>query len=197
MGKKIDHRDRSAVLWWDTEYDGSAIYALVDENGKAYIGRAKHLQNRLKTHRSNFRRILANKATAGEGIKLTEAVLRGEKFHAEILKDFPEVYEASQNTLAYWEEYYFKKYGGLEHTYNGTGAMPINTYYEPFNKEITWEEYEGMEKKPCKRRSVKRDLIHLCWYEEDRDIAEQLANVPDKQKYIKNLIRQDVISKRG
>lgn len=32
------------------EYNGSAVYALVDENGKRYIGSTKHLRSRMKQH---------------------------------------------------------------------------------------------------------------------------------------------------
>lgn len=44
---KHQAQEKKEVLTWDTDYNGSAIYSLVDENGKRYIGQAKHLQHRL------------------------------------------------------------------------------------------------------------------------------------------------------
>lgn len=75
MRKKLDHRDRSAVLWWDTEYDGAAIYALVDNEGKMYIGRASRLQKRLRTHRRALQKARDGSSGSfnGEGHRLVEA----------------------------------------------------------------------------------------------------------------------------
>lgn len=197
--KTYQHQDEADVLTWDTDYDGSAIYALVDDNGKCYVGQSKHLQARLKTHRKCFQAILNGNTNTGEGAKITEAVLSGVKFHAKVLKAFPEVYETSRNNLARWERHFFDKLGGLDGTYNSTYAMSVNSYYEPFNKEITWEEYketEHLHKRKQTRPHIGRDLIPLWWYAEEQDLATHLESVPDKQEYIKKLIRQDM-ERRG
>lgn len=37
-------KDYSILEKWIDDYNGAAIYSLVDENGKRYIGQAIHLQ---------------------------------------------------------------------------------------------------------------------------------------------------------
>lgn len=198
---KHQAQEKKELLTWDTDYNGSAIYSLVDENGKRYIGQAKHLQHRLWGHRSALRRALNGNIYYSEGAKLVEAVQNGTTFKVEVLKMFPDVYEVARNTLAYWEQYYLDKYGGIEGTYNGTYAMPINKYYEPFNKDITWEEYAKAEKTRKgtikKKRSDKpKSIGHISvclWLDESEiDIYNKLKESSNKELYIKQLIRGDI-----
>ena len=60
-------KDYSILEKWIDDYNGAAIYSLVDENGKRYIGQAIHLQQRLETHR----RVL-NRAYKGLPITVIE-----------------------------------------------------------------------------------------------------------------------------
>lgn len=138
MRKKLDHRDRTLVLWWDTEYEGAAIYALVDDDGKMYIGRTYTLQKRLHTHRRAL-----NCARAGErgytyeGHRLIDAAAAGKNFHAIVLKSIPPE-KASENEVRYWECYYYQLYGKRRkpneiayNLYNSTLPTAPNYAYKP------------------------------------------------------------------
>jgi hypothetical protein len=152
---------------WDDLFDGSAIYSLVDQNGKRYIGQAKNLQNRLDTHRREL-----NKAYQGrnvrinEGAKLIEAVKNGVRFRVDILKKF-QWHEATVNNLRYWENYYLENYGGVDNTYN---FAPIPYPVENF------EDFNSVEL-----------VIDI-----SADILEKLSEVDNMQGYIKSLIRADI-----
>lgn len=144
MRKKIDHRDRSAALWWDTEYNGAAIYALVDDDGKMYIGRASRLQKRLYAHRRALQRARDRSpgSLGGEGHRLVEAAAQGKKFEARILRKFPEE-EVTMNVLRYWECHYYKQYGKKKNPwdiaynlYNSTAPNPPVWHYKPMNVPI-------------------------------------------------------------
>ena len=144
---KIDHRDEPELLFWNTKYNGSAIYKLIDQDGKVYIGQTKHLQNRMKAHKAAFKKI--HKATSqeleekymGVGKKMVDAIRKGKVFHMEVLKTFTEVYEASKKDLDYWEDYYLRLYGGVENTYNVDPICYSNSTYPPYLRSISWEEY--------------------------------------------------------
>lgn len=210
--KEFGKQGKTEPLLWDTDYDGSAIYALVDENGKRYIGRASHLQRRLKAHRSAFRKILKStpeqleQRYLSEGKKIVEALFNGTVFHAEILKSFPEVYEASHNELAQWETHFLKEYGGQEQTYNGTCATTPNPQYEPYNKRITWEEYDDLVRSSretldkcdkAKPKPKRRISVSMWMDEEEADIFDKLTSVPDRAKYIKTLVKKDIEKEVG
>lgn len=155
---------------WDTDYEGAAIYSLVGDDGKRYIGQATHLQRRLDAHRQAMNKIWKRKCTCSpEGSNLVDAVLRGVKFKVEVLRKIPWT-EASVNNLRYWEKHYFNVYGGFEGTYN-TGIV-----YDP-----VWS-YE-----PGNEVELSIDLSKT-----DADILARLREVENIQGYIKDLIRQDM-----
>lgn len=114
---------------WIDNYNGAAIYSLIDENGKRYIGQAIHLQNRLETHRRALTRAYKHKdAYVVENENLVNAVRSGLKFKVEILLKIPRE-ETTVNRLRYYENYYFQKYGGYKGTYNiAPIASPIWNY---------------------------------------------------------------------
>lgn len=160
-----------AVKKWDDDYDGSAIYSLIDEFGKRYIGQAIHLQQRLETHRREL-----NKASKGnnihinEGEKLVDAVKAGRVFSVEILKKL-EWSDSTVNNLRYWENYYLDQFGGIDNTYNN---MPIASPvwdYDPFNDVSV--------------------LIQI----KDSDVLNHLEQMENMQDYIKGLIKSDVSKK--
>lgn len=154
---------------WTDDYEGAAIYSLVDQRGKRYVGQALHLQKRLETHRKELNRVVLQPTytESPEGQKLVQAVRNGSRFRVEILKRIP-WNEATANNLRYWEYYYLELFGGLEKTYNA-GVIPSPVWeYEAFNN------------------------IELCIDLTDADILEHLNSKPNKQGYIKALIRQDM-----
>lgn len=157
-------KDYTALKNWNDDYNGAAIYSIVDRNGKRYIGQAKHLQQRLDAHRQAL-----NKAYKGidvnviENQNLVNAARNGETFSVEILYKIP-WYKASRNMLRYYEKYYLDKYGGYKNTYNIAPVYAPNFNYMPYN-EITL----GLEL--------------------DADIIEYLGSMDNVQGFIKNLIR--------
>ena len=121
---------------WDDDYNGAAIYSLVDSEGKRYIGQATHLQDRLETHRRQLNKAITNpEGECAEGKKLIDAVKNGMKFKVEILEKIPDD-KATVNILRCWEAYYLDCYGGYDNTYN-SAAMPSPVWsYEEFNRQI-------------------------------------------------------------
>lgn len=143
--KTIDHRDKSAVLSWDTEYEGAAIYALVDDEGKMYIGQAQCLQKRLYAHLQALKRAANDGRKGGcrgEGRRLSEAVANGKKFVVKILRTFPEEY-ITLNVLRYWEGHYYRHFGKVANRwevsdllYNSTTPPPPVWNWDKLNVPI-------------------------------------------------------------
>ena len=61
IDKPKTRKEYLAIGKWDDMYNGAAIYSLVDQDGKRYIGQAKKLQNRLEQHRISLNNIVRNK----------------------------------------------------------------------------------------------------------------------------------------
>ena len=130
MNKKI------ALLPWKTEYNEAAIYSLVDQSGKRYIGQALHLQERLKTHMQELNRIANNTdCYTTENVKLYEAVQNGAIFRVKILYYFP-YHKITINNLRFYENYYLQKFGGLDNTYNVAPVPPPCWNHKEFNKVL-------------------------------------------------------------
>lgn len=111
-------KDYSILEKWIDDYNGAAIYSLVDDKGKRYIGQAIRLQQRLETHRQVLTRAFKHKDVyVVENENLVNAVRNGIKFKVEILYKIPRC-KATVNMLRYYENYYFQKYGGYKNTYN-------------------------------------------------------------------------------
>ena len=104
-------KDYSILEKWIDDYNGAAIYSLVDENGKRYIGQAIHLQQRLNTHRQELNKAYKrNTIEVVENVELANAARRGIKFKVDVLYKIP-WYNATKNNLLYYENYYLEKYG--------------------------------------------------------------------------------------
>lgn len=119
---------------WIDDYNGAAIYSLVDYKGKRYIGQALHLQQRLETHRRALNKAFKepNNMEIVENANLIQAVRNGLKFKVEILYKIP-WYETTKNMLRYYENYYFLKYGGYNGTYNIAPIYPPVWHCEKLN----------------------------------------------------------------
>lgn len=155
-----------AIKKWDDDYNGAGIYSLVDENGKRYIGQAKHIQNRLHAHRVNLNRCAKGlEPSCIENANMINYVRNGGVFTAEILYKIP-WYESTENELRKQEGYYCEKYG-YKNIYNSAPVpSPIWTYEKMNDIELRID---------C-----------------DADILEKLDAVGNKQGYIKALIRADI-----
>lgn len=153
---------------WDVDYNGCAIYSLVDNKNKRYIGQSTALRSRLKEHHYQLNRASKHEdAEVTENKKLVDAVRSGETFRVEVLKIMP-LLESNINNLRYWEKHYLEKYGGLENTYNSAPIPLPDWNYHPMNDILL--------------------TIDIA----DKDILARLDEVDNIQGYIKRLIRQDI-----
>ncbi len=105
-------------------YSGTAIYALVDDQGKKYIGSSTDLKRRLLFHASHVKTLLRDGNDGFLCSKMQEAILAGRKFRVEVLEMLPS--EISKEELNNKEYYWLEKEGGLEATYN---MKPIKQMY--------------------------------------------------------------------
>ena len=101
------------------DYEGAAIYALVDNHGKKYIGATSNLKRRLLFHENHIKQLLVYGIDGYVCKKMVDAILEGETFHVEVLEMFPD--GISQEELNDKECYYLEQAGGLDATYNMKG----------------------------------------------------------------------------
>lgn len=198
---KIENQDKTELLIWDTDYNGAAIYSLVDENGRRYVGQAQNLQNRLKQHRKAFNRIKDGESKpigCKEGKRLVEAIEAGVTFRVEVCKRLtPE--EATKNSLRHWECEIYEQYANgipLEENdlYNSTYPAPPKWECEDLNELLDPTAYIKKRRKSQDKYNKEKTVqfkmklnVHT-----DADIIEKLESVPNKQGYIKDLIRADI-----
>lgn len=129
MNNTYTHDDKILKNWNDP-YNGPVIYALIDENGKAYIGKSKKMNDRLRAHRIDFNRIGKGLMPHHEGEKLIQAINDGHIFSVKILIKPMSV---THNQLCELEKYFFKLYGGINNTYNSTYPTEPNYMYKGYN----------------------------------------------------------------
>lgn len=94
-------------------YDGMGVYALVDENGKMYIGSSIDCKKRFREHEIAFK-------NGRENQSLQSAYNKGVVFHGKILEKI-----SYGNTLYFLrerEKYYITQYSTLINGYNSTPA---------------------------------------------------------------------------
>jgi len=98
------------------DYDGPAIYALIDDEGKKYICSTMHLRQRLLSHKTHMKIALVDGINGFINQKLVDAVLSGRKFHAVILEQFPA--NIGPERLMEREGFHLESCGGIDNTYN-------------------------------------------------------------------------------
>ncbi len=98
------------------EYEGAAIYALIDEDGKAYVGSTKNLRSRIRQHNGLMRMILKHGISGLISKNLGEAVVSGKTFRCEILAKIN--IEMSKREIETIENVFIRHYGGYNKTYN-------------------------------------------------------------------------------
>lgn len=110
----------------DDDYDGPAVYALIDDEGKKYIGATNELKTRLQFHATHIKILLRDSIDGFLNEKMKDAILHGRKFHVEILEKLPA--GISKEELNNREYYYLEKEGGCNSTYN---MRPIKLKQQP------------------------------------------------------------------
>ncbi len=98
------------------KYNGAAIYALVDQNNKRYVGSTNHLNRRIKTHRCFMNMVLTKGENGFVNPKLTTAIKNGSIFMCEVLAYIKT--ELSKNEAEEIERVFIQHFGGIENTYN-------------------------------------------------------------------------------
>ena len=102
----------------DIEYRGPGVYALIDPNGKAYIGSSKNVRSRIQAHRIN--------AEFQENIKLQQCMKDGTPFYAILLESLDST--ADKYDLDFKEGQWLSLYGDIHNTYN---QMKISNLLPP------------------------------------------------------------------
>lgn len=94
----------------------SGIYALIDNEGKCYIGSSKNIQQRVKQHRSTMSMTLNLGHSVSINPLMEQAVKDGKTFRCEVLAQFN--CEMTREELREIERIFIKKAGGIGNTYN-------------------------------------------------------------------------------
>ena len=100
------------------EYGGPAVYSLIDENGKKYIGSTVNLRRRLKAHASSIRLVQRKGMDAFISDAMADAVRAGHTFRWSVLETFPA--DIPDGILRLAELRHIEKAGGIDSLYNGT-----------------------------------------------------------------------------
>lgn len=92
-------------------YKGIGVYALIDTQGRMYIGSTQNIYKRIQAHQSSLSRGTHTKA-------LQKAFDAGEVFSCQVLETLP--YGTTRYQLRERELYYIRKYGTEQNGYNST-----------------------------------------------------------------------------
>ncbi len=110
-------RNRNTMLSNVPNYKGAAVYALIDEDGKKYIGSTCNFKNRMLRWRVSMMKAVNAGCYVGNGPQsISEAVIAGHRFRAEIIEMLPP--NISKSDLLLHEKNALDAAGGVENTYN-------------------------------------------------------------------------------
>lgn len=123
-------------------YTGAGVYALIDENGKKYIGSAKNVKARVRQHDKELQKALDNKTSCASK-SLIDAVKAGHIFRAELVEKLPDT--GNMYDLRDMERHYLDDAGGIKSTYN-TEEVP-NQREEHLRSLHWWKTAETRSKK--------------------------------------------------
>lgn len=103
------------------EYNGPGVYALIDVNGKKYIGSSLHIRARILAHLSSFRKMqCCGESKFGKNYisnyEFCDAIKSGMVFSAVVVAKLHP--GANIYDLLDLERYYLSLAGGIERTYN-------------------------------------------------------------------------------
>lgn len=124
--KKPETEYKNDIFGIIPNYTGSAVYSLVDDCGKKYIGSTSNLKRRINFYSSCIKRLLHDGADGFLCAKMQKAILEGRTFRLEVLEMFPD--GISEEELNNKECFYLEQEGGLEKTYN---MKPIKLKCQP------------------------------------------------------------------
>lgn len=110
-------RNKPHVLTEIPTYDGPAVYALIDDVGRPYVGSTNDFQRRMKAWETNFRSVLFTGQPSGlVPNSVSAALLAGRSFRAVVVEALPA--GLSQSDRVARERAALSAYGGVNMTYN-------------------------------------------------------------------------------
>lgn len=111
--RKCKRKDIPIVITNIPDYESSGIYALVDDNGKMYIGSSINIKRRLSSHRFHLSAVKRGWGSGFVNKKMMVAIQQGKIFNAKILEKVSDI-----SLLWDREKYYIEKMGGIQNLYN-------------------------------------------------------------------------------
>lgn len=145
MGVRYDielSKDTTILRNCPDHYNGAGIYAIYDSNGKMYIGKARHIQERLAQHRANMNAFYFYGRLCGENDKLYDAINQGITFDCKILEKIP-WNKATPNELSRLEVEYIFDNKTLKTGYN-EACPTFPNYKKAKYNELYFDIYLGL-----------------------------------------------------
>ncbi|MBR2796738.1 MAG: hypothetical protein IKE17_03205 [Clostridia bacterium] len=110
-------RNKPHVLTSIPEYEGAAVYALIDDTGRPYIGSTNDFQRRMRTWEVFMRQVLKEKCLNGLlSQQIGVALLSGRSFRAAVVEALPR--DMGYADRIAHERAALLSVGGLDCTYN-------------------------------------------------------------------------------
>lgn len=157
-------------------YTGAGVYALVDENGKKYIGSAKNVKSRIQKHNKELQKALDGE-TSQASKSMIDAAKAGHIFRAVLVEKLPE--SGSLYDLRDMERRYLNEAGGLKSTYN-TEEVPNQR--EEHRKVLNW--WKTSETRSKKKEKIIKDI--------EKRIEEYTKPIAEEKKKEQFMIRTSV-----
>ena len=153
--------ENSRIIVNEICFDGPGVYALVDTRGKKYIGSSENVAHRIMTHERQMENVKNGKPAKCISEKMKAAVLAGEVFTAEIIKEMPR--ESCLYDLLEMERAALEDAGGIAKTYN---KQPIEIRRESDYRQLAyWERSDSpkaFEIADWIRKTIKKRESPLC-----------------------------------
>lgn len=157
-------------------YTGAGVYALIDENGKKYIGSAKNVKARVRQHDKELQKALDNKTSCASK-SLIDAVKAGHIFRAELVEKLPDT--GNMYDLRDMERHYLDDAGGIKSTYN-TEEVPNQR--EEHLRSLHW--WKTAETRSKKKEKIIKDI--------EKRIEEYTKPIAEEKKKEQFMIRTSV-----
>lgn len=121
------------------DYNGPGVYAIIDQNGKKYIGSSLHINSRLLDHKRSLNNAIKRNQN-GENVTLAlqKAAVEGQIFDAVILEKLPN--GGTFYDLMDMERKHLEASGGIKRTYN---SMFIKDYKASDYRLLQFQEKYG------------------------------------------------------
>lgn len=150
-------------------YTGAGVYALVDENGKKYIGSAKNVKSRIQKHNKELQKALDGE-TSQASKSMIDAAKAGHIFRAVLVEKLPDT--GNMYDLRDMERRYLDDAGGTKSTYN-TAEVPNQR--EEHLRSLHWW-------KTAETRSRKKEEIIRGYERRIKEYTKPIAGASKKDR---------------